>query len=352
MQDKIRFYEEMMALEPGSKLFFPFAKMLMDGGRYEHARSVLEQGLNAHPEFMEARLLLLDVLHHLGLGDEANQQGQKIIRLLGRYQGFWTSWENSLEVDNDRDLLLALRFVRSALQGNPLRWVDILDRGCSQLLQGLAAAGGPDREKDPCSDRDFRDAGKSLQGATQENGLQEVPASPGLTDDPAEARDTEVVEGEIDVPGQKGISEGDTAHWEPCDLEEATSLVDSEPSGDPAACFAKDEPANDQDADEVEAISIDPDVRTKTMADLLMKQEEYSQALEIYQELWKSCPPGQDRHELEQAMNEARQRLAQGHEETGILDSVPSDPLAGQETDEVVKTLSALADRLDERSKS
>jgi tetratricopeptide (TPR) repeat protein len=341
MQDKIRFYEEMMALEPGSKLFFPFAKLLMDGGRYEHARKVLEQGLQVHPEFMEARLLLLEVLHHLDFGDEAHQQGRKIIRLLGRYQGFWKVWEDSLEADKDKDLLLALRFVRGSLQGKPLRWVDILESGVSQLLQKDGANKAVVRKEESGPHHDPQGIGASPQGEIPSRG-QEAPVGSDQPHDPAQGHESIT---------REGIPEKHAAHWEPCDTEE-TVLADSGPSGEPKIGLPKDEPVGDQDAEEVETISIDPDVRTKTMADLLMKQEEYVQALEIYQELWASSSPGQEREGLEESMNKAKQRLAQIQEDNAWITSSGSEAVPAREPAEVVKTLAALADRLEERARS
>jgi tetratricopeptide (TPR) repeat protein len=341
MQDKIRFYEEMMALEPGSKLFFPFAKLLMDGGRYEHARKVLEQGLQVHPEFMEARLLLLEVLHHLDLGDEAHQQGRKIIRLLGRYQGFWKVWEDSLEADKDKDLLLALRFVRGSLQGEPLRWVDILESGFSQWVQKDDANKAVAREKESGPHHDPQGIGASPQGEIPSRG-QEASVGSDQPHDPAQGHESIT---------REGIPEKHAAHWEPCDTEE-TCLAGAEPSGDPKTDLAKDEPAGDQDAEEVETISIDPDVRTRTMADLLMEQEEYGQALEIYQELWESCPPGQEREGLEKSMSKAREQLSQTREDNASTTSSDAEPQPVRKPDEVVKTLAALADRLEERARS
>ena len=65
-QEKAAWYREVLDLEPGSKVFLPYARLLLELDRADEAVSVLRDGLGRHPEFMEARLLLIDVLHKRG----------------------------------------------------------------------------------------------------------------------------------------------------------------------------------------------------------------------------------------------------------------------------------------------
>jgi len=314
MQEKITLYEEMLALEPGSRLFFSLARLLVDAGEYDRAREVLVQGLALHPEFMEARLLLLDVLGTLGDVDTCLDETDKIVRLLSSYQGFWRSWETLLEKEGDRDSLVAMRFMRGALQGNPLRWMDVFEKGCEQVL-GISAPA------------------KSAGGA--ESVTEDEPPAEGyaLSD-----RDVAVDSAKLESPSEEAG---------------APAVRPEPPTGDEGSSVM-DEPLGDQDAEEVETISLGPDVSTRTMADLLVKQEEYEQALDIYEGLLQTCPAGPERQDLELAMDGARKKMTESGSvpEEAVDVSEPGQDDSGRETDEIVKTLSALADRLEERAKA
>ncbi len=289
MQEKIELYEEMLALEPASRLFFPLAEMLVKVEEYHRAKEVLERGLTSHPEFIEARLLLLDVLHKLGRVDVALEEIRKVLCLLGAYEGFWKSWGILLEEENDRDSLIAMRFMRRALQGHPLRWGEIFEKGCEQVLKSSPSEAASESSKSDA------------------------------------------------VPAMSGSSEAQ-AH------EESLSDTDTIP--------------DDEDAEEVPNISLAPDVSTKTMADLLMEQEEYEKALGIYEGLLKTCPEETERQDIAQAIDDARNKIAATRSAETTTEA--SGPEASEidedeqemdgETRELVKTLSALADRLEQRA--
>ena len=44
MQDKLKCYEEALAIDPGSRLFFPLAKLYLDNEQIEKAEKVLKTG--------------------------------------------------------------------------------------------------------------------------------------------------------------------------------------------------------------------------------------------------------------------------------------------------------------------
>ena len=86
-QEKAAWYREVLDLEPGSKVFLPYARLLLELDRADEAVSVLRDGLGRHPEFMEARLLLIDVLHKRG---EHAACGGEVARLAGLFP--WAFW--------------------------------------------------------------------------------------------------------------------------------------------------------------------------------------------------------------------------------------------------------------------
>ena len=61
--EKAKWYQEVLSLDPDSRIFLPYARLLAELGRAGEAVDVLKAGLGKHPEFLEARLYLIELLH-------------------------------------------------------------------------------------------------------------------------------------------------------------------------------------------------------------------------------------------------------------------------------------------------
>ena len=62
MMEKIEWYQEVLKLDPDSKVFFPLAKLLRESQQPEKAIDVLRAGLERASVYLEARLLLIQLL--------------------------------------------------------------------------------------------------------------------------------------------------------------------------------------------------------------------------------------------------------------------------------------------------
>ncbi|WP_462324045.1 tetratricopeptide repeat protein [Desulfoplanes sp.] len=348
MQDKIKVYEEMLALEPRSKLFFPLGKMLVATGEFTRAKEVILQGLGAHPEYLEARLLLVEVLSRLDDRKALMDETRRIVDVLAGYTGFWKEWDGLLAAEGERDTRIGLRFVHGYLQGTPLAWGDVLERGCAQLVpQDQDSSFGTEEAATPDG------TGMAVDGTDA------VPADPSPADgeplgtvdrDQRGAGDTPeqtVVAGEDGHPPvAPGVDQGGVVGSEDPLEEEAGATDGPLERADPPESVGV--PEDDGDADEVTDIPIEAEVRTRTMADLLMHQEEFGQALGVYEALWRECPPGKERRDLEGAMEVARERDRETKpEENQGVETDGADRTDDKE--DMINTLSALADRLEER---
>ena len=56
LDDRIKFYEEILKEDPSSKLFFPLARLYFDKKEEEKCISLLKAGIEKHPDHLEARL--------------------------------------------------------------------------------------------------------------------------------------------------------------------------------------------------------------------------------------------------------------------------------------------------------
>ncbi|MFP4392400.1 MAG: hypothetical protein ACOC43_13770 [Desulfohalobiaceae bacterium] len=248
MQDKIRFYEEILTLEPSSKLFYPLARLYWEGQELEKAHKALAFGLEKHPEFMQARLLLLDVLSALGKEQELKQHMQQVWSQLGQSQEFWRLSAAYYQGQGDPDLAIALRYVNLALQGESPGWVQLL----LQALQG-------------------RDQSQSMEDASNPITLEKDQGSPGEA-------------------GEELSADQDAA----------------EAGTQPESSLEED---LEEDAEEAEeSLDREDQYKTPTMAEILAEQGDVQGALEIYSWLLEQAESSEKREELQARMQELQQK--------------------------------------------
>ncbi|WP_018125656.1 tetratricopeptide repeat protein [Desulfovibrio oxyclinae] len=136
MKAKIEWYQEVLSLEPGSKVFFPLAKLFVELGNLDDAAVTLRKGLDRHPDFFEARLLLIHVLTELGREEEVHSHLDRAVSPLRENQSFWRNWARSLTKEN-RDLAVFLMLVSANLSGEKINWTDVVFEGIGSLSRRL-----------------------------------------------------------------------------------------------------------------------------------------------------------------------------------------------------------------------
>jgi hypothetical protein len=132
MTSKIEFYREVLQDDPGSRVFFPLAKMLAEQGETAEAVAILTASIGAHPGHLEARFLLVELLSRQGLADDASAAFEGLSSLLSDYPSVWTLWA-AKGSGLSRDSALALRLLALSLQGQEVSWLDLMERGMATL---------------------------------------------------------------------------------------------------------------------------------------------------------------------------------------------------------------------------
>jgi tetratricopeptide (TPR) repeat protein len=173
MKAKIDWYREVLELEPGSKVFFPLARLLAGYGQVQDALSALRLGLERHPEFMEARLYLIDLLYQQGQITQCEAQVGQLTRLFSQYPGFWEAWGAcAADAEQGRDLSLTLRFLAALFQYPDLDLGQVLERGLHSLagtpatLSPATDAGrGTNNKTQPVASALFNAAARAPAGA-------------------------------------------------------------------------------------------------------------------------------------------------------------------------------------------
>lgn len=324
--DKIKFYEQVLELEPESRLFFPLARLYFQQNELPKARKVLQEGLDKHAQHFEARLLLAAILIREGDTEQARQIHQKIFALLKNDHHFWESLVSILSSEDEKDLSLAAAFFARSGSDKPVTWTEVLRAG----MNSLTGKRVPDELPEPAKpDKDNIEAEvaadeptDSEQGETEnQTGLDtSKTADSGLSHDPGSDSDLPAYVAEsgkndsLDTPAQ-----GD-------EFEEPEEMTD---------------------------FDIENEARTRSMADILYGQEEYAKALDIYQELWRNSQPGDDLKEIEDLIAGSKQALSGEEQSSDDNSEAQGDKEGGNEkkdTSEAVDFLMTLADRLEAKS--
>lgn len=288
MEDKIKWFEEVLAMEPDSKLFFPLAKLYLENQQSDKAIEQLESGINKYPEHFQARCLLLELVYNRGNEQKAAEQMDDILSNLNETPAFWALWADHLQQKGLLDEAIAARFLTIQGQKEHISWNDVLAEGLKafKLKKKVDTKEPASRDSGQVQDdsRDF--AGSAAQD--RQKGQREVSA------------------GSAQLSGES--QEGE---------ESATQ---------PGA------------------------YRTKTMAEILAGQGDYAGALEIYNQLWSATPPGQERRALEKRMKELEASFDAQHEMEQNSGSEKKKDQDKIEKNKLISSMQALVDRLEART--
>ncbi|WP_319759618.1 tetratricopeptide repeat protein [Maridesulfovibrio sp.] len=288
MQSKIEWYQEVLALEPSSKVFFPLARLYVEMGSLEKAVTTLRMGLDRHPDYLEARLLLVETLAKLDRESEAKAAVAPLTRLFSSYPSFWKMWGASISEGNS-DVAGAMAFLFSALHGSPMSWSDVMAEGIKQLT-GIASG----KETDESFSADAAES--------------EVPA--GNYARPAPENSDLLVD----------------------EISQAAARVDAD---------------GESDEELTSQVAMDS-LKTKTMAEVLASQGDLEGALEIYRELL--CKASDDeKDELMSFMADISSRISNAPLDDVAGDDASKDPYFKHAKSKLMSTLELLADRLEAR---
>lgn len=299
MVSKIELYREVLEIEPNSKVFFPLARLLAEAGQDDEAAVVLSRGIAFHPDHLEAKFLLIELLSRLGRAGEADAVFTEVGGLLARYPSVWLLWSRTA-ANRSKDPALAMLFLANYFQDESLTWADVMERGLRSLRQTATIA--------------------------RETGPAETVPPVQATGQAAEAA------GQGEAPSLRGARE----------VRELAADLLQAPKDAPEK--AKGRAAKGREAE----------VRTKTMAALLAQQGDTAGAKAIYDELLAGLPPGAERAEIEALAAALSGEKAADAPDAPDATPKEGDPAAATRKSggsaKLVNLLEALANRLDARA--
>ena len=292
MKAKIDWYKEVLDLEPGSKVFFPLARLLAENEQLQEAVSTLRLGLERHPEFIEARLYLIELLYKNGQYVQCEPQVGQLTRLFSKYPGFWEAWGAcAANTEKRRDISLTLRFLSMLFQCPDIGLEDVLENG----LHSLAAT----QKETPLTYESEVEADQNFS-----------PDALSISSDPS------AVTQKSPVP----------------------ACMEMEPAISPSPML--------NGAEELDDTAEPFTLCTKSMADLLAGQSDVNGALEIYRALALRAESAEERQEINERIAELSSLQAQAADAS---DS-PSPDIPPPGKQRMQHLLESLAERLEARA--
>jgi tetratricopeptide (TPR) repeat protein len=255
MKAKIEWYREVLELEPGSKVLFPLAHLLGEAGEADEAVRVLRQGLARPPEYIEARLLLVQLLQKFGDSAQCAEELSEITDVFEKYPGFWEAWSEHCATD---DAACALSFLAAVFRSPGLSLREMF----AAALSGVGTK--PSRR---AAAHKGRHAGQEAPAPDSASDF----APPDLPDSP-------------------------DPHGEAAPVSSAHDL---QPPLAPVVPVVQE----DEDHDE-------PSLRTRTMAEILAEQGDVRGAADIYTEILANTAPGEEADKLRERLAALTSRLA------------------------------------------
>jgi tetratricopeptide (TPR) repeat protein len=336
MLSKIEIYREVLEIEPNSKVFFPLARSLAEEGRQDEAAAVLSRGIGFHPDHLEAKFLLIELLTRQGKEELADQVFADVGALLARYPSVWLLWSKTAAA-RAKDPSLAMLFLAHYFQNQTLTWAEVMERGLKSLSQaagslepsqgsagpGTADASGGSEQSGPDGGKEDVAAAPSASIAPDVAAVSHDAVAPALGDRPGasessllEPTETEAVREPSHVPSGPGIQAAALSEAESLLLETAhapSAAASPVEAVGPELRGAREvmELAGLLDAPEIveprprskPAKSKEQGVRTRTMAAVLAEQGDLAGARAIYQELLAAAATDAEREELRALMD-------------------------------------------------
>lgn len=345
--EKALWYQEVLSLDPSSRIFFPYARLLAENGRRAEAVEVLRSGLTRHPEFLDARLLLIDLLHESGQDAAAGLEASGLIESLSQCSALWEIWSRLPGVRADQSALL-LFFGATFRRGGP-SLADVFAAGMKALQSGGECGTRPEK--------------------AQSAAAPAIPAAPAVSPAPAAGSfEPDDASGETLVASAQPKNEEqpsgrcfvmpDDAPWYSLDAVPEDDDLDDEddalPVLSPAAAQlilagqragqTQETPSQEDRVPVVHSVPRSPlegksSLCTRSMAHILEEQGATGEAADIYRELLEVSSSPEERAEL----NAKLDSLMQGTE-----NAVPAQPSASG----IMDMLETLAVRLENKSRA
>lgn len=368
MTEKIEWYKEVLELEPNSKVFLPLAHLYASRNEIDEAVAALEHGLSRHPEHMEARLFLIELLYKAGRQADCTVHVREMSRLFSSYAHFWQAWAVCLRTAGESpEMSAALRLMAVNFLYGPISVTTLMEKGLDAVLGELTPAAGKVADKvlaasapveaapqAPAAEEPATEAPEAEAAAPEAD--MAAPAAHPFAAEPAadEENDDDVLpadmplprDAELDMPVSfAGDEESEAGDGDDLAGEEPVASADAVTPAAPRLVVAPAAQADGSASEGEEGFSL----RTRSMAEVLAEQGDVRGALDIYQELEAAAATPEERADLHQRIATLTARLS-GQPVLEPAADQPLEAVPGKE--KLINVLEALAERVEARAQN
>ncbi len=278
MRDKLELYREILEIEPSSKVFYAYAKLLEKEGHVEEALTALARGLERQPDYLEARLYYIDLLARSDKLELARLQLNRLTDIFQTHSGFWLIWSKLIAEDSPT-ISTTLGLLATLFSDPSLSLLQILQSGIHAHSPDVYA----DDLKNTWAEHKYTEPKIPTLAQVQAKELASTDFSDAISIEPVEAESITITPEapieDIQEVVEENFEEENSINEEP--IEEAFDVAKpSERSFTHNHRFAHLKDNNNyDDYPNIGKIS----TLTKSMADLLADQGDIVGAIKIYE---------------------------------------------------------------------
>lgn len=135
MKNNLDLLDELLTQDPGSKIFFPLAKLYRKQGEGGKALEVLRKGIANHPQFLEAQLFMIDLLQEHQCYEEAEATAMDIFERLQSSHSFWRTLHAGLSKKRLHETAFAAFVFGQAANHESIDFFALLREGTEKYTQ-------------------------------------------------------------------------------------------------------------------------------------------------------------------------------------------------------------------------
>jgi len=142
MTDTLHLFDELLEHDPGSKIFFPLARLYRKQGHTGRAIEIVRKGVEHHPDYLEAQLYLIELLFEIGDVEAAEGKAVAIFSKLLTYEKFWISLRSHFAKTQHADLALASFLLERSVRGEDADLVRLMQHGIIHYTDASVSGSG------------------------------------------------------------------------------------------------------------------------------------------------------------------------------------------------------------------
>lgn len=135
MENTLHLFDELLDHDPGSKIFFPLARLYKRQGYVQRAVEIVQKGVELHPDYLEAKFFLIELLYDKGDIEAAEVYANEIFQKLLQYEKFWLALKSYYSKLKHEDIYLATFLIERFSNSDRVDMLTLMSSGISHYCE-------------------------------------------------------------------------------------------------------------------------------------------------------------------------------------------------------------------------